>query len=248
MKTPCLVLFEILTLTLAGCASAPKTPVPKPEHQQGWMGGSYERAKAHFDWFRGDSDTIYCFPTNVAPAQKAGILITQLDTNTPAARAGLRAGDLILELGHQTVTDLPAFRRIVTETQPGAALPVKGWREGNTLECTVIAGREKYQYQGNLSVGLPGFWESLRLIPTRNAPGLSLGPVGYHQDDNEPVEFASVEERFRRACHPQDKQEGYDEDWKFWLAIVKVSKGKKILAQEPVVVEKASVGAVAPPP
>ena len=247
MKTKCLVLFEILALLVSGCATAPRKPASKPEHQQGWMGGTYERAKAHFDWFCGDKDTLYCFPTNLAPAQKAGILITALDTNAPAFRGGLRAGDLILELGHQPVTDLPAFRRIVTETQPGTALPVKAWREGNTLECTVTAGREKYTHQGAIVVGLPGFWESLRLIPTRNEPEVSLGPLGYQQDDNDPVEFASVEERYRHACHPNGKQEGYDEDWKFWLAIFKVSKGKKITAQEPVAVEKTSGGAVISP-
>jgi membrane-associated protease RseP (regulator of RpoE activity) len=234
MKIKSLVLFEILALIFTGCASAPKPTPPKPEHQQGWMGGSYQRAKARYEWFYGDDDTVYCFPTNVAPAQKAGILITALDTNAPAARAGLREGDLILELGHQPVTDLPAFRRIVTETQPGAALPVKAWRAGNTLECTVTAGREKYTHEGSLVVGLPGFWESLRLIPTRNSPGLSLGPLGYHQSDNDPVEFTSAEERFRSACHPKRKQEGYEEDWRFWLAIFKVNKGKKITAQEPV--------------
>jgi hypothetical protein len=251
MKTKCLVLFEILTLVVAGCATAPKQPAPKPapkpEHQQGWMGGTYERAKARHDWFCGDENTIYCFPANVASAQKAGVLITALDTNAPAYRAGLREGDLILELGRQPVTDLPAFRRIVAETKPGAALPVKAWREGNTIECTVTVGREKYIYEGTFCVGLPGFWEGLRLIPTRNVPGLSFGLLGYQQNDNEPFEFASVEQRFRHACRPKDKQDAYDGDWRCWLAIFKLSKGKRILAQEPFAVEKAGLEAALSP-
>jgi membrane-associated protease RseP (regulator of RpoE activity) len=255
MKIQWLIRFEIFAcaLLLSGCASAPKEkPVAKekPIHQRGWMGGSYKRAKAGHclsDMLFGADDTIYCFPSALAPAQKAGILTTGVDTNTPAYRAGLREGDLILELGHQQVTDLPGFWRIVTETRPGASLAVKAYRAGETIDCTVTAGREKYQEEGTFTIALPGFLEPLHPIPTRNAPSFSLVALGYEKNDEPPAEFSSVEERYRRACHPKDKQEGHDEDWSCWLAIVRVSKGKKILTQEPFAEEKASAGVGVPP-
>src|SRR5665213_213548 len=254
MKSSCLIRLEIMACALlfSGCASAPKEkPVAKekPVLQRGWMGGRYQHAKAAHSWsdfLFGDDDTIYCFPTALAPAQKSGVLTTALATNTPAYRAGLRPGDLILELGHQPVTDLPGFWRIVMETGPGAALPVKAYRAGETIDLTVTVGREKYQEEGNLTIGLPGFMEPLHPIPTRNAPSFSLMALGYEKNDDSPFEFDSVKQQYRRACHPKEKQEGHDEDWSCWLAIFRASKGKKILAQEPVAQEKASATADIP--
>jgi hypothetical protein len=213
------------------------------------MGGRYQHAKPSYslsDFLLGDDDTIYCFPAALAAAQKAGILTTALDANTPAYRAGLRAGDLILELGHQPVTDLPGFWRVVTETGPGASLPVRAYRAGQTIDLTVTVGREKYQEEGNITVGLPGFLQPLHPIPTRNAPSFSLMALGYEKNDHSPFEFGSVKAQYRRDCHPKDKQEGHDEDWSCWLAIFRASKGKKILAQETVAQEKVSARADAP--
>jgi hypothetical protein len=251
MKLPWFICLEIMACAsfFSGCASAPKEkPVAKekPVFQRGWMGGSYKRAKPGHsvsDVLFGDDDTIYSFPPELAPARKAGILTTALDTNTPAYRAGLREGDLILELGHQQVTDLPGFWRIVTETRPGDSLPVKAYRAGQTINCTVTAGREKYQTEGTFMIGLPGFVEAFHPIPTRNAPTFSLVALGYEKNDDPPVEFGSVEQRYRRDCNSKDKQVGHDGDWSCWLAIVRVSKGKKILAQESFAEEKASATA-----
>ena len=84
------------------------------------MGGSYERAKAHFDWFCGDENTIYSFPTNLATAQKAGILITALDTDASAARASCAREIWILELGHinPSPTCRPSIASSGRTTQP----------------------------------------------------------------------------------------------------------------------------------
>jgi len=241
MKQKWLIRLEMIAFAfvISGCASAPKDkPVAKekPIHQRGWMGGSYERAKASrsvSDIVFGDDDTIYAFPSVLAPAQKAGILITALATNTPAYQAGLRAGDLILELGHQPVIDLPGFWQVVTESRPGAELPVKAYRGGQKTDYTVTVGREKYHEEGTFAVGLPGFIESFHPIPTREAPYFSLVALGYEKNDDPRVEFGSVREQYRRGCNPKDKQEGHDGDWACWLAIFRVSKGKTIVAQEP---------------
>jgi hypothetical protein len=236
MKIRTFIRFEIVAsvLLIAGCASQPKE---KPVQQRGWIGGSYERAaakRAFADRFYSDDHSMYCFPSALASAQTAGILTTGLGTNTPAFRAGLREGDLILELNHQPVTEMQDFVRIVGETRPGEALPLKAFRKGKTIECNVTAGREKYREGGNITIGLPGFYEPLRLIPTRNSRDFSLVALGYKRDDHSPFEFDSVKEQYRHNCHPKDKRQGYDRDWQLWLAIVQVTKGKTILEQEPV--------------
>jgi hypothetical protein len=233
MKIPSSTIVLAAAFVLVGCAGTP--PKEKPILQRGWIGGSYERAKTSTmaDCFFRDDRTIYCFPRGLAGAQKAGILATSLGTNTPVYRAGLREGDLILQAGHQTVANLPDFWRIVTSTRPGDSLPVKVFRDGKMIDHTITAGREKYQEQGWLSVGL-FYIEPLHPVPTANEPNFSLAAVGYAKNNEQWVEFASPEERYKQSCHPHQKQQGYDSDWKFWLAIVRAEKGKKILAQEPV--------------
>jgi hypothetical protein len=236
MKIKSFIRLEIIACVIlaAGCASRPKE---RPIEQRGWIGGSYERAAARrnaTDWFFGGDQSMYCFPSKPPLSQKAGILTTALATNTPAFRSGLRAGDLILEADGQPVSQLQDFLAMVTATQPGGSLTVKAYRRGKTIDFNMTTGREKYREGGNLTIGLPGFFEPLRLIPTRNSRDFSLVALGYKRNDQSPFEFDAVREQYRRDCHPKDKPQGYDEDWRAWLAIVQVSKGKTILAQEPV--------------
>src|SRR5208282_3591488 len=112
MKHQCVIHHALAAvLLLAGCATHPKE---KPVHQRGWIGGRYERAKSGrtlSEMLFGAGHTIYSFPSALSNSQNAAILTTSLGTNTPAYLAGLREGDLILELGHQPVTDLPGFWR-----------------------------------------------------------------------------------------------------------------------------------------
>jgi hypothetical protein len=240
MKQKWFIYMEIAacSVLISACASAPKDKTvakEKPFHQRGWIGGSYERAKAERtvpDLFFGDGGAIYAFPSALTNTQKAGVLITALATNTPAYQAGLRAGDLILELRHQQVLDLPGFWQVLTEARPGVALPVKAYRIGQTSDYTVTVGREEFQYIGTFGIGLPGYIESFHPIPTREAPYVSLMALGYKKNDEPRVEFGSVRKQYEHACNPKAKQEGQDRDWWCWLAIFWVSEGKKIVAQE----------------
>jgi hypothetical protein len=224
-----------LTLLVAGCASNPKQ---KPVHEQGWIGGRYKWAKdgrgAAGILFGNDYPTIYSFPRSLQPAQPAGVLATRLETNTPAYQAGLREGDLILEAGHKQVTNLPQFWHDIASLPPGSSLPVKAYRDGKTTDFDITVGREKYRWEGSLSIGLPGFWGPLHLVPTPDAPSFSLGPLGWAHGSDVFANLDSVEARYKHECNPKAKIEGDREDWKFWLAILQVNKGQKILAQEPV--------------
>src|SRR4051812_40886593 len=101
----------IAAILMVGCATSPRE---KPVHQQGWIGGSYKCAKSRStvtDKLFGADNTIFCFPSGLEHTQSAGIVAAEIGTNTPAFKAGLRAGDLILEVAHQPVTNLPAFWR-----------------------------------------------------------------------------------------------------------------------------------------
>lgn len=221
--------------TFTGCSTHPKGA---HIHERGWIGGRYKCAKAHANvanWISGGDHIIYSFPPDLDRTQASGILVTELGTNSPLYRAGLCAGDLILEVSHRPVPSLPAFWTRIHAARSGATLPVKAYRNGRTIECEVAVGREKYQQWATLAIGLPGFWECLHPVPTGERPLFSLIALGWQGEETSPVEFDSVKERYRRECHPKDGQKGEDRDWRGWLAIVQLSKAKTILSQESVV-------------
>lgn len=70
-----------------------------------------------------------------------GIIISQLEDSTPAAKAGLRQGDLILEINGQAVaSDVNAFRLKVADLPVGAAIHLSVFRDGKTKDYTVTLG------------------------------------------------------------------------------------------------------------
>jgi len=66
-----------------------------------------------------------------------GALVTDIVSGSPAAVAGLQAGDLIIEANSQAVEDVAGLRRVVAELSSGEALRLLLQR-GNRLFYTVI--------------------------------------------------------------------------------------------------------------
>ncbi|NML14937.1 DegQ family serine endoprotease [Azohydromonas caseinilytica] len=68
-----------------------------------------------------------------------GALVTAVEPNSPAARAGLTPGDVILGFNGQAVADANALPRLVAGTKPGTEVPIEVWRNGagTTLKATV---------------------------------------------------------------------------------------------------------------
>jgi S1-C subfamily serine protease len=55
---------------------------------------------------------------------------------TPAARAGLRAGDVILELDETPVNDLRDYAQVLRQLKPGDALVIRYQRNGSDTRTT----------------------------------------------------------------------------------------------------------------
>lgn len=68
-----------------------------------------------------------------------GLLVNQVAENSPADRAGLRKGDVILTYDSRTVTEPGELRELVRDTEPGRNIALGIWRDGarRTLEVTV---------------------------------------------------------------------------------------------------------------
>ncbi len=69
-----------------------------------------------------------------------GAEVTSVETGGPAARAGLRAGDIITEVNGQPVRDNTELVSLITATRPGTTIPLRVVRnkETMTLNVTVV--------------------------------------------------------------------------------------------------------------
>src|SRR5215475_10104942 len=144
-------LFLVVLFTTVSCfASEKSSPKDKdkkpPEHQRGWIGGEYKLAKRHGNMFM-STETVVAFPKSLTTNEKKGLLITALSTNTPAYLAGLREGDLILELDHSPITSLRDFRRKIDEMKPGTPLGIRAFRNDVAQDYDITVGRETYNHQ-----------------------------------------------------------------------------------------------------
>ncbi len=69
-----------------------------------------------------------------------GSLIAEVQPDTPAAKAGLKAGDVITEVDGRTVANNAALRNHIAMLRPGSEATLSVIRDGETLALTVTIG------------------------------------------------------------------------------------------------------------
>jgi len=69
-----------------------------------------------------------------------GALVTAVDPDTPAGKAGFKEGDFVTEFNGQKVKDMRQFRLMVSQTAPGRKVTLKIWRDGKEKTLTATLG------------------------------------------------------------------------------------------------------------
>lgn len=72
--------------------------------------------------------------------QPAGALVSSVDPDGPAARAGIEPGDVILKINGKPVGRTIDLSTSVADLKPGAAAQLEVWRKGAAREITVTVG------------------------------------------------------------------------------------------------------------
>jgi len=69
-----------------------------------------------------------------------GALVSQVQEDSPAQKAGLQAADVILEFNGKAVENSSDLPRIVGMAKPGTKIPLQVWRKGKVQQLNVVLG------------------------------------------------------------------------------------------------------------
>ncbi len=89
-------------------------------------------------------------------ADQGGVAITQVEPDSPGAKAGLKVEDVILAMNGDKIEDLQAFRLKVASLPPGSTINLKVLRNGSTLDVPVTLGTNKLTASTGGPEGGPG--------------------------------------------------------------------------------------------
>jgi Do/DeqQ family serine protease len=84
-------------------------------------------------------------------ASSKGVLISDVAKGGPAARAGLKSGDLILSAGGRAVLSTAGWKNLLYQYKPGEAIPLVISRNGQTYQVSLV-GVETAAYWHGLQV------------------------------------------------------------------------------------------------
>ncbi|HKS68512.1 MAG TPA: Do family serine endopeptidase [Candidatus Acidoferrales bacterium] len=71
-------------------------------------------------------------------SKATGALVAQVEKDTPASRAGLKEGDVILKVNGQEVDSANDLRLLISQSAPGTAVTLTIWRNKQTQDVKVV--------------------------------------------------------------------------------------------------------------
>ena len=133
--------------------------------------------------------------------EQTGALVAQVQPDSPAAAAGIKAGDVITKVGSDTVQDPHDLARLVADIHSGTAEPVTLLRDGQakTLNVTIATLQDQDGTQQAADSSHHGARLGLALAPldddarqNLNIPGSQKGVVIAEVQPNSPADAAGL--------------------------------------------------------
>ncbi len=81
-----------------------------------------------------------------------GVLVRNVADNSPAAQAGLKPEDIILNINGAIVTTREQLQEMVAATRPGTKVAMTLWRNRARVSCDVVIGRQPDDFSTSGSV------------------------------------------------------------------------------------------------
>ncbi len=80
-----------------------------------------------------------------------GVVITKIDPNTPAEKAGLKEGDVVTEANGETAVDTQGLRNRIASFPPGTAVKLHVFRNGTPMNVNVTLGERPADLEARAS-------------------------------------------------------------------------------------------------
>jgi len=136
-----------------------------------------------------------------------GALVASVSENSPADKAGIKAGDIILEFDEKRVNTMRTLPKLVAQTEVGKKVTVKIWRNQKLISKKVLLGRlesseefktenktepdtSKYVVVENLKISVRDLTK--KDISKRNLPKDTTGVVVTEISEGSPLMFISI--------------------------------------------------------
>ena len=75
--------------------------------------------------------------------EERGVEVTRVEDDSPAAKGGIKTGDVVLEYNGERVEGVEQFMRMVRETPPGREVKLSITRNGSPQQLTMKTGSRK---------------------------------------------------------------------------------------------------------
>jgi serine protease Do len=135
-------------------------------------------------------------------AKAQGALVASVEKGSPADKAGLEAGDVILRYNDKPVASSSDLPRMVGNTKPGSRATLQVWRGGAGRELSLIVGEMPDDSAG----GRPAKRGKLADPTPANKLGLVLSEVSAEQKKQLGVRHGLVVEEVREGSRGELRQ------------------------------------------
>jgi len=134
-----------------------------------------------------------------------GALVASVSVGSPAAKGGIKAGDIILEFDGKKVDTMRTLPKLVAQTKVGKRVTVKIWRNQQLISKKILLGRletsKEFKAEKQTESDKDIIVEALKIsvrdlskndIFKRELPKNSTGVVVTKISENSPLKFISV--------------------------------------------------------
>ena len=130
-----------------------------------------------------------------------GVLLQNVEPNTPAAKAGLQPGDIVTQMSGEPVRDANTFRYAIARIKPGSDVVLDVWRDGKTRKIKVTIGlrtedgRERGTPREDSNIGKLGLEltdPNPQILSRLRLPGDTKGAIVVQVAPGSPAEEAQL--------------------------------------------------------